>query len=101
VQVVNKPVVNGLKELRQQHGLTQEQLAADLEVTRHTILALEVGRYVPSIELALRLAAYFDRPLESIFWLEPEEDRSIRGLAPVSKGVDSQQESEARHDGRD
>jgi putative transcriptional regulator len=98
---LKRAVANRLRELRQQHGLTQERLAADLEVTRHTILALEVGRYVPSIELALRLAAYFDRPRESIFWLEPAEDRSIRGLAPVSKGLDSQQESEARHDGRD
>lgn len=65
-------VLNRLRELRHEYGLTQEKLAEDLEVTRHTILALEVGRYVPSIELALRLAAYFDRPLESIFWLEDE-----------------------------
>jgi putative transcriptional regulator len=74
--------INRLRELRLAHGLTQEQLAADLQVTRHTILALEVGRYQPSIELALRLAAYFDRPLETIFWLEPTADREVRGLAP-------------------
>ncbi|HEY7091885.1 MAG TPA: helix-turn-helix transcriptional regulator, partial [Ktedonobacterales bacterium] len=54
-----KGIANGLRELRQRYGLTQEQLARDLDVTRHTILALEVGRYVPSIELALKLAAYF------------------------------------------
>ncbi len=66
-------VINRLRELRQEYSLTQEKLAEDLEVTRHTILALEVGRYVPSIELALRLAAYFDQPLESIFWLELKE----------------------------
>ena len=65
-------VLNRLRELRHEFGLTQEKLAEDLEVTRHTILALEVGRYVPSIELALRLAAYFDQSLESIFWLESE-----------------------------
>lgn len=63
-------VANRLRELRHEHGLTQERLAEDMGVTRHTILALEVGRYVPSIELALRLASYFQRPLESIFWLE-------------------------------
>ena len=80
---MKKAVVNRLRELRQEHGLTQEQLAADLEVTRHTILAQEVGRYVPSIELALRLAAYFNRPLETIFWLNPHEDRRIRGQAPM------------------
>ncbi len=71
-------VMNRLRELRREFGLTQERLAEDLEVTRHTILALEVGRYVPSIELALRLAAYFDRPLESIFWLDPEEEKSLK-----------------------
>jgi putative transcriptional regulator len=79
---VKSKVANRLREMRQQHGLTQEQLASDLDVTRHTILALEVGRYVPSIELALRLAAYFDRPLESIFWLDPAEDSAVRGRAP-------------------
>ena len=95
---VAKGIVNRLRELRQEHGLTQEQLAADLEVTRHTILALEVGRYVPSIELALRLAAYFNRPLETIFWLDPDEDARIRGQAPESPSAasDSQQ-----HDGGD
>jgi putative transcriptional regulator len=79
---VKTKVANCLRELRQEHGLTQERLASDLDVTRHTILALEVGRYVPSIELALRLAAYFDRPLETIFWLDPAEDRELRGRAP-------------------
>lgn len=69
----NWRVANRLRELRREHALTQEKLAEDLEVTRHTILALEVGRYSPSIELALRLAAYFQRPLESIFWLEEEQ----------------------------
>jgi putative transcriptional regulator len=98
-QFVKKAVVNRLRELRQEHGLTQEQLAADLEVTRHTILALEVGRYVPSIELALRLAAYFDRPLEMIFWLDPDEDRAVRGLAPSLKSMESRHENEARNDG--
>ena len=96
---MKKSVFNRLRELRQEHGLTQEQLAADLEVTRHTILALEVGRYVPSIELALRLAAYFDRPLETIFWLDPEENHAIRGLTPSPKPVESGSESEVRNDG--
>jgi putative transcriptional regulator len=71
-------VSNRLRDLRQQYGLTQEQLARDLDVTRHTILALEVGRYVPSIELALRLAAYFREPLETIFWLPAAEIDDLR-----------------------
>ena len=86
---MSKGVTNRLRELRQRHGLTQEQLAHDLDVTRHTILALEVGRYVPSIELALKLAAYFDQPLESIFWLPDEEIaelRALRAAAPATEG---------------
>jgi putative transcriptional regulator len=79
-----KGVVNGLRELRQRYGLTQEQLARDLDVTRHTILALEVGRYVPSIELALKLAAYFGQPLETIFWLPKEEVAQLRMIAQGS-----------------
>ena len=79
-----KGVANGLRELRQRYGLTQEQLARDLDVTRHTILALEVGRYVPSIELALKLAAYFGQPLETIFWLPEEEVAQLRVIAQKS-----------------
>jgi putative transcriptional regulator len=79
-----KGVANGLRELRQRHGLTQEQLARDLDVTRHTILALEVGRYVPSIELALKLAAYFGQPLETIFWLQESEVAELRAVARQS-----------------
>jgi putative transcriptional regulator len=79
-----KGVANGLRELRQRYGLTQEQLARDLDVTRHTILALEVGRYVPSIELALKLATYFGQPLETIFWLPEEEVAQLRLIAQGS-----------------
>ncbi len=100
---VKKHVVHRLRELRQERGLTQEELASDLGVTRHTILALEVGRYVPSIELALRLAAYFDQPLETIFWLDSAEDRALRGRAPARReGLSvnpAPAESEARGDG--
>lgn len=97
---MKEAVVNRLRETRQDHGLTQEQLAAALGVTRHTILALEVGRYVPSIELALRLAAYFDRPLETIFWLSPEADRLVRRRAPGGTSpIVEKTGSEGRHDG--
>jgi putative transcriptional regulator len=92
-----KGVANGLRELRQRYGLTQEQLARDLDVTRHTILALEVGRYVPSIELALKLAAYFGQPLETIFWLPEEEVSQLRAIAQGSlRGAAAQSAASAR-----
>ena len=51
--------------------MTQEQLAEDLKVTRQTIHAVEVGKYNPSLELAFKLARYFDTTIEEIFSYEP------------------------------
>lgn len=58
-----------LKEFRLQKQITQEDLAQALGVSRQTIIALEQGRYEPSLSLALRIAAYFKTPIESIFSL--------------------------------
>lgn len=58
-----------LKEFRLQKHLTQEDLAQSLGVSRQTIIALEQGRYEPSLSLALRIAVYFQTPIESIFSL--------------------------------
>lgn len=58
-----------LKEMRLAKELTQEELAQILSVSRQTIIALEQGRYEPSLSLALRIAAYFEVPVESIFSL--------------------------------
>jgi len=63
-------VKNTLEELRRQCGVSQEQLAADLEVSRQTIGSLENGRYNPSILLAFKLARYFDTAIENIFIYE-------------------------------
>jgi putative transcriptional regulator len=68
---------NRLKEIRNQKGLTQETLARAVGVTRQTIIAVEQGRYVPSVKLALELSAALDSPLEQVFWLGNKEgDRS-------------------------
>ncbi|MBI3299347.1 MAG: helix-turn-helix transcriptional regulator [Elusimicrobia bacterium] len=63
-------VSNGVRELRAATGLTQEDLAGKVGVSRVTINCLERGVYLPSIELALKLAKFFKRPVESIFVLE-------------------------------
>ncbi|MDH3284615.1 MAG: helix-turn-helix transcriptional regulator [Acidobacteriota bacterium] len=63
-----------LKRFRLSAGLTQEQLAERVGVTRQTILSIEKGRYKPSIELALALARVFDAPVESLFELAPDEE---------------------------
>ena len=63
---------NRLEELRKQRGIKQEELAADMEVSRQTIGSLENGRYNPSIVLAIKLARYFGLTVEDIFIYEEE-----------------------------
>ncbi len=64
---------NNLEELRNQRGLTQQELADQVEVSRQTIISLENGRYNPSILLAFRLAHLFQMKIEDIFFFLPED----------------------------
>lgn len=63
---------NRLEALRKAQGISQEELATALEVSRQTIGSLEKGRYNPSILLAFKIARYFDRAIEDIFICEEE-----------------------------
>jgi len=63
-------IYSDLKPHRLERALTQEHLAHDLGVTRQTIIAIETGKYNPSLELALRIADYFGCHVEDIFHLE-------------------------------
>lgn len=58
---------NRLPELRREHGLTQQQLAEKVEVTRQTIIAIESGKFNPSVTLAFKLSGVFGMPIEKIF----------------------------------
>lgn len=60
-------VENFIERLRRERGLTQEEVAVAVGVTRQTVIALEKGNYVPSVLLALRIARFFGRPVETIF----------------------------------
>lgn len=62
---------NKLKVYRAMHDLTQEALADKLQVTRQTILAIEKGKYAPSLELAFKIAEAFDAKIEDIFLYNP------------------------------
>lgn len=64
---------NRLEELRRFAGVTQEELADALEVSRQTIGSLENGRYNPSIILAFKIARYFGKSIEEIFIYEEEK----------------------------
>ena len=62
---------NRIRRLRFDHGeMTQEELASRAGCTRQTIIALEQGKYVPSIELAFRIARVFEVTLEEVFQYE-------------------------------
>lgn len=61
---------NNLKIERALKGLTQEELAQKLSVSRQTVHAIEANKYVPSTILALKIARVFEKPVEAIFMLE-------------------------------
>lgn len=63
-------IQNKIPDLRSEFGLTQQELADAIEVTRGTIIALEKGSYNPSLELAFRLAKVFKTGIENIFFEE-------------------------------
>ncbi len=63
---------NKLEEIRKEKGITQEQLANALEVSRQTVGSLENGRYNPSITLAFKIAKFFNLTLEQIFFYEED-----------------------------
>lgn len=61
-------VTNEIRRLRFEHGeMTQAALAEHIGVTRQTVIAIEQGRYSPSLEMAFRIARVFGVPLEAVF----------------------------------
>lgn len=64
---------NSIKVQRAIIGITQEELAKRVGVTRQAINAIELGKYVPSTVLALKIARVFDRKVEEVFILEPSD----------------------------
>lgn len=63
---------NEVRALRVAAKITQDDLAAAMDVSRQTINAIECGRYSPSLELAMHLAAHFGTTIERIFRHDPE-----------------------------
>ncbi|MBT8305530.1 MAG: helix-turn-helix transcriptional regulator [Maribacter sp.] len=64
---------NSIKVQRAIHNLTQAQLAEKAKVSRQTINAMELGKYVPSTVLSLRLSKIFDVPVNAMFNLEASD----------------------------
>jgi putative transcriptional regulator len=74
---------NRLREMRAARRWSQADLADRLDVSRQTINAIETGRYDPSLSLALKMAALFNRPIESLFL--PEGDATGEQEREVSR----------------
>lgn len=64
---------NKLDKLRKIRGLTQEEFAKELKVSRQTVSAIENGKYNPSLDLAFEIALYFNMTIEEVFTYEKGE----------------------------
>jgi putative transcriptional regulator len=68
---VGNGIENYIRRLRFEHGeMTQQQLAERAGITRQTVIALESGRYAPSLLLAMRIARVFDVKVEDVFKID-------------------------------
>lgn len=67
-------VINYVKKIRMERGIKQIQMAEDLQVTRQTFTAIENGKHNPGLELALKIAQYFDLSVHDIFILKDDEN---------------------------
>ena len=64
---------NCIRELRKSKKMTQEELSIRVNVSRQSIVAIETGKYNPSLQLAYNIAKQFDRRIEDVFYLEESE----------------------------
>lgn len=73
--MAQSPIGNRVRALRFHHGeMTQQALADHIGVTRQTVIAIEMGKYSPSLEVAFRIADVFGEPLGAVFQYEREKD---------------------------
>ena len=64
---------NRIEQIRKEQNIRQEDFAKSMGVSRQTISSLENGRYTPSIQLAYKIAKYFDMTIEEVFIFEEDE----------------------------
>lgn len=71
---MNTRLENRIRVFRAEHRLSQSELANHIGVSRKTISTIEVGRFIPSTVIALKIAQYFGVPVEAIFSLKEITD---------------------------
>lgn len=70
LHMTNNVIKNRVREIRANSGLTQEQLANLVGVARQSIISIEKGHFLPTIETALRISEALQVPVERLFWIE-------------------------------
>ena len=65
-----KKLMNGVRHCREMKGVTQEEVAKQVGVSRQTIVAIEKGNYIPSVALGMDLAKLLGCSVESLFFWE-------------------------------
>ena len=73
MDIMREYIKNEVESLRSRSGVTQEDLACNVNVSRQTIIALEKGNYTPSVLLALKIALFFKMPVEKVFKISYEK----------------------------
>lgn len=68
---------NHLMKLRKEMGITQQDLAEKVKVSRQTIIAIEAGKFNPSVILAIKISRFFQKPIETIFIYREGNDDEI------------------------
>ena len=87
--MANNGISNQIRRLRFDNGeMTQQQLADKARVTRQTIIAIEAGKYAPSLPLAFRIARAFGVPLEEVFQYDADNDPSAHKPTKAPKNAD-------------
>lgn len=80
-------IENRLKDLRKKQHLSQEELAEALGISRQSVIALEQGKYLPSLPLVINMCKFFHSPLESIFEFEMEIESEIDNIIDEQKNI--------------
>ncbi len=69
-QYMKEGIENNVYTIRMKTGITQENLSEEVGVSRQTIIAIEKGNYVPSVLLAIKIARFFKKPVEEVFYIK-------------------------------
>lgn len=68
---------NNLTKFRKEAKITQQELAEKMQVSRQTIIAIESGKFNPSVILAIKISRFLKRPIEEIFIYEEDDDNEV------------------------